>query len=113
MRSKNIEGGKVILREKDRQTLISIFSSEDYPMDVLAYGSRVNGDAHDGSDLDLAIRGKNSQSLPVDVYSRLLKKIQDSNIPILVDVKDFYALPDKFRQGIESKCEVFYIYPKL
>lgn len=98
----------MILREKDRQTLINIFSSENYPMDVLAYGSRVNGDAHDGSDLDLAVCGKNSQSLPIDVYSRLLKKVQDSNIPILVDIKDFYALPSKFRQGIESKCEVLY-----
>ncbi|GBU24430.1 hypothetical protein R83H12_01060 [Fibrobacteria bacterium R8-3-H12] len=98
----------MILREKDRQTLINIFSSENYPMDVLAYGSRVNGDAHDGSDLDLAVCGKNSQSIPVDVYSRLLKKVQDSNIPILVDIKDFYALPSKFQQGIENKCEVFY-----
>jgi len=103
----------MILREKDRQTLISIFSSENYPMDVLAYGSRVNGDAHDGSDLDLAICGKNSQSLPIDVYSRLLEKIQDSNIPILVDIKDFYSLPNKFRQNIESKCEVLYCWGKI
>jgi predicted nucleotidyltransferase len=98
----------MILREKDRQTLMSIFSSINYPMDVLAYGSRVNGEAHDGSDLDLAVCGKNSQSLPIDVYFKLLKKIQDSNIPILVDIKDFYALPSKFRQSIESKHEVFY-----
>jgi predicted nucleotidyltransferase len=98
----------MILREKDRQALINIFSSIDYQMDVWAYGSRVDGDAHSGSDLDLAIRGKNSQSLPFDVYSRLLKKIQDSNIPILVDVKDFYALPNTFRQNIENKYEVLY-----
>jgi predicted nucleotidyltransferase len=102
----------MILREKDKQTLISIFSSVDYPMDVLAYGSRVNGKAHDGSDLDLAVCGKNSQNLPIDVYSKLLKKIQDSNIPILVDIKDFYALPSKFRQSIENKCEVFYYWSK-
>jgi uncharacterized protein len=98
----------MILREKDKKTLIGIFSSVDYPMDILAYGSRVNGDAHSGSDLDLAVRGKNSQSLPVDVFSNLFKKIQDSNIPILVDIKDFYSLPSKFRENIESKCEVFY-----
>jgi len=98
----------MILRDKDRQTLINIFSSIDYPMDVWAYGSRVDGSAHSGSDLDLAIRGKNSQSLPFGVYSKLLERIQDSNIPILVDIKDFYALPDKFRQNIESKYEVFY-----
>jgi predicted nucleotidyltransferase len=98
----------MILREKDLETLINIFSSIDYPMDVLAYGSRVNGEAHSGSDLDLAIRGKNSQSLPFDVYSKLLKKVQDSNIPILVDIKDFYALPSKFRQNIENKCEILY-----
>ncbi|MDR2593824.1 MAG: hypothetical protein LBC87_03540 [Fibromonadaceae bacterium] len=77
-------------------------------MDILAYGSRVNGDAHSGSVLNLAICGKNSQSLPVDVFSNLFKKIQDSNIPILVDIKDFYSLPSKFRENIESKCEFFY-----
>jgi len=101
----------MILRDKDRQTLINIFSSINYPMDVWAYGSRVDGSAHSGSDLDLAIRGKNSQTLPFDVYSKLLERIQDSNIPILVDIKDFYALPDKFRQNIEAKYEVFYRSP--
>jgi len=98
----------MILRDKDRQTLINIFSSTDYPMDVWAYGSRVDGSAHSGSDLDLAILGKNSQSIPFDVYSKLLERVQDSNIPILVDIKDFYALPDKFRRNIEGKYEVFY-----
>jgi len=98
----------MILREKDRQSLINIFSSVNYQMDVWAYGSRVDGSAHSGSDLDLAIRGKNSQSLPFDIYSKLLEKIQDSNIPILVDIKDFYTLPNKFRQNIENKYEVLY-----
>jgi hypothetical protein len=34
----------MLLREKDRQMLLQIFSSIDEPMKVLAYGSRVTGD---------------------------------------------------------------------
>jgi len=98
----------MILREKDRLALLDILSSLGYPIEVWAYGSRVNGSAHAGSDLDLAVRGKNSQSLPFAIYSKLLEKIQDSNIPILIDIKDFYALPKTFQKNIENGYEVLY-----
>ncbi|MFN5236631.1 MAG: nucleotidyltransferase domain-containing protein [Bacteroidota bacterium] len=46
----------MLLRDKDREKLITIFSGVDTAFEVWAYGSRVNGDAHEGSDLDLVIR---------------------------------------------------------
>ena len=98
----------MILREKDKLALLDILSSLGYPIEVWAYGSRVNGSAHTGSDLDLAVRGQNGESLPFAVYSKLLEKIQDSNIPILVDIRDFYALPQAFRKNIENEYEVLY-----
>ncbi len=98
----------MILREKDKQRLLNIFNSIDYSFEVWAYGSRVNGSAHDGSDLDLAIRAKNAKSLPSKIYHEFLKKVQDSNIPILVDIKDFYLLPSSFQKNIESEYEVLY-----
>ena len=42
----------MLIREKDKQSLITIFTSAQIPFEVWAYGSRVNGDAHIGSDLD-------------------------------------------------------------
>lgn len=90
----------MLLREKDKKTLLRIFSKSEEPIEVWAYGSRVNGNAHDGSDLDLVIKSKNERELPFKIYSGLMSQIQDSNIPILVDVKDWYLLPESFRKNI-------------
>lgn len=46
----------MLLRDKDRRTLCEIFETSPLPIEVWAYGSRVNGTAHDASDLDLVVR---------------------------------------------------------
>jgi predicted nucleotidyltransferase len=74
----------MILRNKDKERLIAIFESATNTFEVWAYGSRVNGDAHDGSDLDLVVRTPDLQKMPVDVFLALKEKIQESNIPIVV-----------------------------
>ena len=77
-------------------------------MEVLAYGSRVDGTAHEGSDLDLAIRAPDGQKLDIDVFMDLKDKIRESNIPILVDLFDFARLPESFQRNIEAGHEVLY-----
>ena len=96
------------LRNKDKQTLLSIFSSVDIPIEVWAYGSRVNGTVHEGSDLDLAIKSGDGHPLPVNVYTNLVEKIRDSNIPILVELFDWARLPESFHHNIEQNHEVLY-----
>jgi predicted nucleotidyltransferase len=54
----------MLIREKDRQALLEIFAAANIPFEVWAYGSRVNGDAHDGSNLNLVIRGQNLERIP-------------------------------------------------
>ena len=98
----------MLIREKDRQSLMNIFSSALYPFEVWAYGSRVNGSAHEGSDLDLVIRGENLAPLPVDIFSSLYEKIKDSNIPILVELRDWSLLPEYFHTNIEQLHEVLF-----
>jgi len=78
------------------------------PVEVLAYGSRVNGTAHEGSDLDLVIRRKDSSPLPGAVYNQLCEQIRDSNIPILVELRDWAMLPESFRQNIALRHEVLF-----
>lgn len=72
----------MFLREKDKQTLNAIFSQLKMPVEVWAYGSCVNGTAHEGSDLDLVIQTADVTPLPYDVYALLREQITDSNIPI-------------------------------
>lgn len=98
----------MLLRNKDKHTLLHIFSSIETPLEVWAYGSRVNGTAHSGSDLDLVIRSSNLKLLPLDTYLELSEKIRNSNIPILVELWDWAMLPESFRRNIEQQFEVFF-----
>jgi predicted nucleotidyltransferase len=75
---------------------------------VWAYGSRVNGDAHNGSDLDLVVRSKNLTPLPLDSFVELSEKIKYSNIPILVELRDWAMLPESFHKNILRQYEVLY-----
>ncbi len=99
----------MLIREKDKQTLLQIFSTlKNLPVEVWAYGSRVNGTAHTGSDLDLVMRGPNLDPLPVSVVTGLFEKIKESNIPILVELRDWARLPATFHKNIEQHYEVLF-----
>ena len=76
------------------------------PVAVWAYGSRVNGNAHDGSDLDLVLRGPDLQALPAGVISRFREELTESNLPIFVDVHDWALLPPAFHPRILDRYEV-------
>ena len=69
-------------------------------VEVWAYGSRVNGESHEGSDLDLALRGPALEPLDGGFYD-LLEAIEKSNIPILVQAHDWAMLPESFHREIE------------
>lgn len=88
--------------------MIAIFETVPIPIEVWAYGSRVNGKAHEGSDLDLVIRTPTLQKMPIDVFIDLKEKIEESNIPILVDLFDWARLPENFHRNIEQQHEVLY-----
>jgi predicted nucleotidyltransferase len=98
----------MLIREKDKEALCQIFSAADYPFEVWAYGSRVDGNAHEGSDLDLVVRTRDLTPLPYGVFTELVEKIQDSTIPILVELRDWALLPENFRTNIAQQHEVLY-----
>ncbi len=72
--------------------------------EVRAFGSRVKGTAKGHSDLDLALVGPGKIGLKR--LSRLREAFQESDIPIRVDVLDWNALSEPFRQVIEAQFEV-------
>ena len=75
--------------------------SEHVPdVEVWAYGSRINGESHEGSDLDLVLRDPALEPLDGGFYD-LLEEIEKSNIPILIQVHDWARLPESFHREIE------------
>ncbi|MDE0131698.1 MAG: restriction endonuclease subunit S [bacterium] len=74
--------------------------------EVWAYGSRVNGMSHDASDLDLVLRGPDLTPIPTLQLVNLAESFQLSNIPILVETRDWAKLPESFHQEIERNHTV-------
>ncbi|MDX2196910.1 MAG: nucleotidyltransferase domain-containing protein [Cytophagales bacterium] len=95
-------------RDKDKKLLIDNFFKINVPLEVWVYGSRANGTSHEGSDIDLVIRGNELDKFPKKVYYALKNSIQKSNIPIMVDLFEWHILPDTFKQNILQNHEVLY-----
>ncbi|GHT90726.1 hypothetical protein FACS1894122_01750 [Alphaproteobacteria bacterium] len=72
---------------------------------VLAYGSRVGGDAHDGSDLDLVVKDFGQEN---GCIFELKDSLMESNVPFLIDIFEFDRLPESFQKEIEKKHIVIY-----
>lgn len=71
--------------------------------EVWAYGSRVAGDSHEGSDLDIVLRNPKDVSQMVEGYHDLIEAIQNSMLPMLVDVHVWSHLPHSFYANISEK----------
>ena len=76
--------------------------------EVIAYGSRVTGTAHEGSDLDLVTRNPLNPLLPVRNLGTVRDAFSESNLPILVDILDWARIPDSFRKEIERTGVVIF-----
>ncbi|GAA3978453.1 nucleotidyltransferase domain-containing protein [Hymenobacter antarcticus] len=95
------------LRPKDL-TLLHDLMARHLPAEVAvwAYGSRVNGNAYEGSDLDLVLRTPDLAALPAGRLSRFREALTDSNLPIFVDTHDWALLPESFHPRILARYEV-------
>lgn len=69
---------------------------------VWAYGSRVTGQSHDTSDLDVVLRNPSDLKLPLENFWDLKEAVQNSTIAILVDLHDWAHLPEAFHRNIEQ-----------
>ena len=97
----------MLLRDKDRLSIISIAKQTlKTPLEILAYGSRVNGDAHDMSDLDLVILTESKKKLDINELFNFKDILQKSNIPILIQVLDFNRIPESFQKNILNNYKI-------
>ncbi len=84
---------------KQLQTLLVKYVPQ---AEVWAYGSRVNGGSHEGSDLDIVVRTPVNLDRPVDHITALRDAIASSNLPMLTGIQPWSSLPESFQRNIES-----------
>ena len=90
------------LHPRHRQQIEGLLRKHLPGIEVWAYGSRVTGQCrHEGSDLDLVLRSHDLSPIPADALRELRYAFSDSNIPILVEARDWARLPESFRREIE------------
>lgn len=101
----NTQSECLILDQDDTQQLTDIFAHCCPNAVIWAYGSRIGGKAHSGSDLDLAIKDLGENSLTIPTIRAVL---DESTLSFRVDLHVFDWLPKSFQEEIERKYIVFY-----
>lgn len=84
------------------QKIISRYAPE---MKVWAFGSRIKGQAHQGSDLDLVIINPKQPDLAQTQLIELRAALRESNLPIIVDIVDWARIPKSFQDEIQKQHE--------
>ena len=91
------------LSPRHREEIEALLRKHLPNVEIWAYGSRVNGRSHDGSDLDLVLRGPTLAAIDTSRIVDFIETLQDSTIPFLVEARDWACLPESFHREIERE----------
>jgi predicted nucleotidyltransferase len=95
------------LRDKDVDFMINLFRQHSEIEKVLLYGSRSNGSHELGSDVDLALTGKNITPKIVNLIHYVLE--EESPTPLWFDVLHYDTIKnEKLKEEIDSSGKVIY-----
>lgn len=94
------------LRRKDAETIMRLLAQYVPGAEVWCYGSRVTGQSHPASDLDLVLRNPSDLAVPQAALMQLKGALNESDLPILVDIVDWALIPESFRREIEREHHV-------
>lgn len=100
-----VEPGQLDLAPRHLAILQRLLAEHVPQAEVWAYGSRVNGTAHEGSDLDLVLRHPTDPSREI-APANLQQALQDSPLPMLVELHLWPHLPATFHAEIERRYVV-------
>ena len=73
-------------------SLAGIFKSTDTVDEVIIFGSRAKGNFGDGSDIDLAIKGK---AIEFNTILNLMRKVEDLGLLYKIDLQNYQKISDK------------------
>ena len=96
---------RLFLKPQYLDMLLEIFGNYCPNAVIWAYGSRISGEAHEASDLDLVVKSFNDSSK--NIYE-LKELVNNSDIPIIVDILDYNNIPEAFQKEIEKNYIVIF-----
>ena len=90
---------------KDQLETVSRIIAEHVPgCEVRVFGSRVKGSAKPWSDLDVALVG--AGKLDLLTVAGVREALEESDLPVRVDILDWHSISPEFRAVIEEGFEV-------
>ena len=95
------DGNRLHLSSKHRAVIETLLRKHLPDVEVWAYGSRVSGQSHDGSDLDLVLRGPGLERIATAALGDFEDALRESNVPFIVEAHDWAWLPEEFHREIE------------
>lgn len=101
-----VEASKLHLPERYLQMVLAILQTHLPNAEVWAYGSRVNGDYYEASDLDLVVRQPDDLSRSQSNLGEVMEAFTESNLPIIVQLVDWARIPSDFHDEIEENYVV-------
>lgn len=84
--------------------MTAILAAHAPGVEALAFGSRVDGNPKEYSDLDIALAG--SARLDAAVVGALKEAFEESDLPYRVDILDLNAISEEFRKVVLSRYEI-------
>ncbi len=88
------------IRPDHLQVLVGVLRRHLSAAEVWVFGSRINGQSHPASDLDLVVRSRIDLREPHGDIAKLRQALRDSSLPFLIDLHDWARLPESFRNEI-------------
>ena len=92
------------MAERHFETIKHILATYTGGCEVRAFGSRINGTSKTYSDLDLAVVGNGKLERRVKMLLR--EAFEESDLPFRVDVIDYNAVSESFREIINNDYQV-------
>ncbi|MBU1618678.1 MAG: nucleotidyltransferase domain-containing protein [Gammaproteobacteria bacterium] len=110
MATHNIAG--LALPAKYLSQVLNILQTQLPHAEIWAYGSRVNGDHYDASDLDLVVRQPDDLSRRQEHLWEVTEAFVESDLPIIVQLVDWAGIPESFRAEIAARYVVLQAAPE-
>lgn len=96
----------VDLPQQHMQTLLRLLAAHASQAEVWAFGSRINGTGHECSDLDIVLRNPADLKQSTEGFFNLKEGLQESSLPILIEMHDWAHLPASFHSEISRRYVV-------